>query len=367
MIQLLKNKNPYLLRSGNYQLIGGCSRIPCLQNYISKLLPKCKQSRTMDSISSVCMGACYLIDSEIPSSIQTHDALVTTEVILKTGGNVYKLYSYENTENFSPVVRLNNVEPLQLYRVIDKNDNDAEFTRFTINVPSSNYNNVYINTVDVGFTLNYFLMPVPDQPMLIQQYEKQVPLSISYERIGWEISPDELSKSKAIIDSMVSGINQRLKVESQKNAIDEYKIYVQNQLKSYGFMNWRHLAFPGICSYIDSLYNSTLRQSKSYGLSKEEMNKILSEFKSLVKHVLKIDDKNFKNTLNSATKTEREKAVDELLDLIEACKLTGARYDDVEAWITSKLNSASMKDIYQRIGILEERGKRAQESYRDNL
>ena len=43
--------------------------------------------------------------------------------------------------------------------------------------------------------------------------------------------------------------------------------------------------------------------------------------------------------------------------MLESCKLTGTRYDDVERWINSKLNRASMREIYEYTGILKERGK----------
>lgn len=375
MIRSLKENYQDLLRSGSIQLLGGCSRIPCLQEYIKQLIPGVRQLRTMDTISSVCMGACYLISSEIQTNIQIHDALVTTKVILKYNSLVYKLFSYGNTENFNPVVRLNNVEPNQKFRIIDVNDNEQEFTRFSINILSNNGN--YFNTIDLGFTLNYYLMPVPDQPMLIQQYGNQIPLSINYEKIGWEVSPDELAKSKEIIDSMVSRINQRLRVEKDVNLIDEYKIYVESNLENngYGLLNWKKAAYSGICYYIDSLYNSCLDENGGECPS-QKLNSILDKFKSLASSTLKIDNDDNDNDdhdddhnyhQKSQTKTERQEAIDELYSLIEACKLAGTKYDDVEYWVKTKLNSASMKEIYEYIGILKERGKKAQESYYTNL
>ena len=243
MIQILKQQHQDLLRSNTVHLIGGCSQIPCLQDYINKLLPKCKQLKTMDLISSVCKGAVYLIDSEIQTNIKVHNPLVSTEIIMKTGSEVFKLFSYDNKENFNPVARLNNINKFQVFQVIDKNDNNHEFTRFTINVPNNNNNYYYSNTIDVGFTLNYYLMPIPDQPMLIQQFNSQIPLQIEYDKIGWEISPEELAKSKTLINSMVNGINQRLRMESHLNPIEEYKKRIQNKLQQYGFWNLKKIAF----------------------------------------------------------------------------------------------------------------------------
>ena len=354
MIQSLKQNNQNLLRSGKVQLLGGCSRILCLQEYISKILPNCKQLRSLDFTSSVCMGACYIVDSEIETKVQVHDALITTEVIMKTSGNVYKLFSYGNTENFAPVVRLNNVDPLQLFQIIDKNDNDQEFTRFTVAIQSNNYNNVYTNTIDLGFSLNYYLMPVPDQPMLIQQYGNQVPLQINYEKIGWEISPEELANSKSLIDLMLSGIHRRKRIE-------DYKSSIQHKLNVFGSNDWRNMAFNGICLYIDSLYNSCNEKSGNF-CSDEKIESILIEFQSLAHFVLKIDDDSFRSN-----KSERQKAIDELYSLLEACKISGAAYTDVELWIKTKLDSASLKEIYEKIGTLEERDKRAQNSYFSNL
>lgn len=368
MIKTLKEKHSYLLKSRSIQLVGGCSRIPCIQEHIKKLLPNMKQLKTMDIVSSVCMGACYVIDSEIQSSVHVHDALVTTEVILKTSENVYKLFSYENTENFNPVVRINNLKPTQTFRIIDKNDDNREFTKFTVNTQTNNY--FYSNTVDLGFTLNYYLMPVPDQPMLIQQYGNQIPLSINYEKIGWEITPDELAKSKEVIESMLNGINQRLKIEKSLNSIEEYKIYIQNKLKDYGFLNWKKAAFSGICYYIDSKYNSCLERN-GYECSEDEINSILNEFKSLVHNTLNIDDDDDDDYSDysyqdSETFTERQKAINELYDLIEACRSSGTKYSDVEFWINTKLESASIKEIYENIGILKERRKKAQQSFHFN-
>ena len=242
----------------------------------------------MDPISSVCKGAVYLIDSDIQTNIKVHNPLVSTEIIMKTGSEVFKLFSYDNKENFNPVARLNNINKFQVFQVIDKNDNNHEFTRFTINVPNNNNNYYYSNTIDVGFTLNYYLMPIPDQPMLIQQFNSQIPLQIEYDKIGWEISPEELAKSKTLINSMVNGINQRLRMESHLNPIEEYKKRIQNKLQNYGFWNLKKIAFNGICYHIDSLYRSCLGNNNH--CPEDNMNRILQEFKSLVRSVLKIDD-----------------------------------------------------------------------------
>ena len=70
MIQSLRLENPNLLHSGYIQLLGGCSRIICLQEHIKKLLPNFKLLKTMDVTSAVSIGACYLITDEIQSNIR---------------------------------------------------------------------------------------------------------------------------------------------------------------------------------------------------------------------------------------------------------------------------------------------------------
>lgn len=291
--------------------------------------------------------------------------MVTTEVILKTAGKVYKLFSYNNKENFNPVVRIDNVDRQQIWRIIDENGKDEEFTKFTINVP---YGNLQYNTIDVGFTLNYYLMPVPDQPMLIQQFGSQVPLSINYEKIGWEISPEELEHSKEMISSMMKTYNQNFIVESSSNEIEKYKAFVQNKLKNYGFWNWKKSAFQEICMNIESRYKACMESKEC---NAEKIESILQEFKSLVHNVLKIDDddgyliekNSINNNIKQETKSERDLAIEELLDLIEKCKLIGVKYLDIELWINNNLKTASLKELYEHIGILKYRKLNSHESY----
>lgn len=353
MIQSLKKNNPNLLKSGSIHLLGGCSQIICLQEYIKKLLPNIKLLKNMDVIGSVCVGACYINGGEIQSNIQVHDALVATEVILKTDKNVYKIFSYENTKNFNPFIRINNVEPCQIFKIIDKNDNENEFTHFTLHNPNDN-ENIILNTIDIGFTLNCYLMPVPKQPMLIQQNGNHVTLSINYEKIGWEITHDELEKSKVFIKSLVNRElvikNMNNNNENKMNIIEEYKVYVQNHLNNYGLLNWRRLTFSGIYLYINSLYISCLKKY-DYECPYEQINSILNEFKNLVHISLNINNDEFE------TKFDEKMAIKELYDHIEKCKLSGIKYEDIEEWIQTKQNNATKKEIYENIGVLKERMK----------
>ena len=357
MINSLKASNPNLLLSGSIQLLGGCSRIPCLQEYLRQLLPNIRQLRTMDCNSAVCMGSCYLITAEIPSQIQLHDSLVTTESVLNTGGKVYKLFTYSNTESFNPVVRLNNVDPNQLFRLVD---NDQDFTLFSIFVPNDQYQfNPYSNTIDVGFSLNYYLMPVPDQPLLIQNGQ-QFPLTVDYKKVGWEVDSDELAYSKTLVNSMMRGINKRLNPISS-DPIEDYKDFIQNKLKKFGFFNWRKLAFYGVCRSINSK-----RKAINPPNDPVQLNLLLQDFRSLVRLSLKIDDSDYDNN-GVIQKAERLKAIEEFRSLIEACRTLHARYDDVERWAERNIQTASVEQIKEQIKILQERGKKAQDPYYTNL
>lgn len=343
MIESLKQKNPNLLNSGCIQLLGGCSRIPCLQEYLKKILPNFKLLKTMDVNSAVCIGSCYLISDEIPSSIQVHESLITTEVTLKTIYNNYKIFSYENTESFNPVVRLNNVESNHLLSIIDVNDNNNEFTRFRIN-------NNYFYQVDLAFSINDYLMPVIDV--------NQIHFRFHYEIIGWEITREELEWSRNIVNSMLNAIKQRLNVEKNLNSIDEYKIYVKNNMNYKGFLDWKNIAFSGICSLIDFKCKNCLENNK-IECSDEKINTILHEFKVLVNSILKID----KTDDVDENKTELRRATEELYDLIEYCKLFGTKCNDIERWINSNYKRASFEDIINRMKILKKRVKAAKDYY----
>lgn len=353
MIESLKQNNPNLLMSGCIQLLGGCSRIPCLQEHIKKLLPNFRLLKTIDVASAVCMGACYRINDEIPTKIQVHESLFTSEIIMETYENAYRIFSSEKAESFNPVVRLNNYEQQQYVTLIDKNDENREFMRFSINTPRFNYFNAYYySTINLDFSLNNFLIPVPNKPLLIQQNRRQVPLSISYDNVGWEVSSDELAKSKNVINSMMKAVQKRLIVEKHLNSIDAYKIYVQRKLKSYGFLNWRNFAFSGICSYIDARCKSCLEQNK-IECSDEKINSILYDFKALVKFVLKINESND----DKGERSDRINAIEELNDLLEVCKIAGVSFDDVKKWYNDNLKKASLEEINEQIHKLKERGK----------
>ena len=357
MINSLKTNYSSLLLSGSIQLLGGCSRIPCLQEYLRQLLPNIRQLRTMDCNSAVCMGSCYLITAEIPSQIQLHDSLVTSEIILKADGKVYKIFKCSNTESFNPIIRFNNVDPNKLFRIVD---NDQDFTTFSIVLPDNQYHsNIYSNIVDIAFSLNYFLMPVPDQQFLIQN-NQQIPLKIDYKKIGWEIDSNELESSKVLIKSMASEINQRLNIDRPIQEIEEYKRLIQDQLKKYGLLDWRVSAFAGICRFIDS---------KSFDVKNdpEKIKLLLNDFKLLIKLILNIDVDTSNSSDDIIKKAKKIKAIDELRSLIEACKTLHAKYDDIAQWLKINILTASIEEIEEQIKILQERGNQAQAFYYGNL
>ena len=223
MIHTLKNnKKRNLLKSGSVQLLGGCSRIVCLQEYIKNLLPNINYLNSLNAISAVCMGACYIANDEIPSNVQVHESLVTSSVILKFNEDVTNLFTNENTGSYSPVVRLSNVDHNSLFRIVDVNDNDQDFRDFTINIPNKNANDANNNMIELGFTLNYYLMPVLGEPLLIDQNNQnnQIPLSLDYKSVGWEIHPDQLEQSKLFINSLNSATNQNSQTEEESKPIE---------------------------------------------------------------------------------------------------------------------------------------------------
>lgn len=358
MIHSLQIENPFLLNSGCIQLLGGCSRILSLQEHIKKLLPNFKLLKTMDVTSSVCIGACYLVNNEIQSNIQTHEQLITFESALKTSNNVYNIFKYGNSISFNPAIKMRYVEPNQMFTIVDKNDDDQEFIKFKINSQKLNYYNMFYSgnsIVDIDFKLNKFLMPVPDQSLMVNYFGEKILLSLDYFRIGWEISSDDLTKSKRLINSLLTAIKQRFEVEKHLNSIDEYKISIQRKLNNYGFLNWRKFAFAGICRFIDYKCNTCLQKNR-IECSEEKVNSILQDFKELVKFTLNIDD-------DDNEQTQKQIAIDDLNDLVETCKQVGIKCDDVSSWISKHSKKASLDDVVKQIKILEKRGKETQNSY----
>lgn len=277
MIKSLKTNHSSFLLSGSIQLLGKCSQIPCLQDYIRQLLPNIRQLRSMDCNSAVCMGACYLVTDEISSQIQYHESLITSEVIFKANGKVYKIFTCSNTESFNPLIRLNNVNKYQNFPIVE---NNQDFMSFTLSVPENQYySDAYFNTVDIGFSLNYYLMPVPDQSFIIQN-NQQIPLKFEYKKIGWEIDSIELENSKVLVKSMIYDINQRL-----SDPIVEFKNFIQIQLNKYGISDWRLSAFTGICNFIDIKSRSFNRITDI-----EKTKSLLQDFQLLVKSIIKIDE-----------------------------------------------------------------------------
>ena len=263
MLSIISNSYPELLQSGSIQLIGGCSNIPCIRNFIQKLLPGFKILKSIDTNSAVCKGVCYMILSNL---YKEHNPLVTTETLLKTNGDTYKLFQYTNTENFNPIIRLNNVNSKQEFNIVD-NKNEM-FTRFTIDVPQNHHH----NSIDIGFTLNYFLMPAPDNPELIKSHNRKEYLNIKYQNLDWTVDQKDLKKSKERINDIVTLINERLNNENP----------------------------------------------------------------------------------------ERYKAIEELLSLIEACKMLNVKYNDAKKWMKENIQTASIQDIKKHIKALEQRAKNAQ-------
>lgn len=358
MIQSLRLENPNILHSGCIQLLGGCSRILCLQEHIKKLLPNFKLMKTMDVTSAVSIGACYLITDEIQSNIQVHESLIPFEIALKTDDNVYNIFKFGNTDSFNPVVRLRNVESNHLFSIIEKNNNNHEFIRFRVNLPRYNYYNrfySYNNVIDLGFKLNSFLMPVPDQSVMMNHYGEKISLSFDYLKVGWEISQDELTYSKNVINSLLHAIKQRLEVEKHLNSIDEYKISIQRKLDNYGFLNWRKFAFAGICRFIDHKCKSCIENNR-IECSEEKINSILKDFKELVKFALNIKE----DESNDKEEIKKQVAIDDLNELIESCKQLGIRCDDVKQWIKKNLKNASLEDIIKQIKALQLRGRETQ-------
>lgn len=240
MLTTLKNEHQYLLRSGDIHIIGGCSRIPCLQNHIRNLLPNIRIVQQMKKILSICKGACYIIDTEVKSNIKEHNSLITFNVSLKTPNKEYTLFSPQNYENFGPVVQLTEVEESNQFHILDKSDSNQEFCRFSIDLPIVNYK----QSIDLPFSLNYFLMPVPEEPNLKGQ--SNGPLSINYIEVGWEISPHELASSQKVVDLMGQHLNQKFSVDFNCSEIDRYRDFVQEKLKQYFKASWRRVSFPAI-------------------------------------------------------------------------------------------------------------------------
>ncbi|OHT12510.1 dnaK protein [Tritrichomonas foetus] len=349
MIKHLRQK----MKIDTFQLLGGCSRIPYLQNFIDRNL-NIRAHKHLDVNSAVSMGACYGAFNEIPSRIKTREALLTFETILRCNGNIYKIFTYNSKDNSNPVVSVRTNEN-HLLSLVETSDADFEFSKFSLQTYS------YIYPIELGFTVNYYLMPVPDAPLI-----NGVEGTTLFERIGWEVEPNELQKSKDLIYDLISNINQRLRNEKKANTIEEYKLKVQNKLKKYGIFNWRHLALSGIYMYIDYQYNQCLDEGEC---NDRKVNDILRQFKQLVKYIVKEDeeDENVEQKFTGYSSASRKKSIEKLYNMLEVCKVAGTQTDDIERWIAQNLRTATEEEIIENIGVLKERGRRAQNRYYHDL
>lgn len=299
---------------------------------------------------SVCKGACYFYDSEIQTSIQEHNALISSQVVLQTNKDEFVLFSYDNYENFNPVVKLNNVDSKQVFKIVDKIGFDQEFTKFTIGVPQNK------NKIELGFSMNYYLMPIPDEPLLIESNGDQSKLFVNYINVGWELEQKELTNSKRIINDMSQHLNNEFKVEVTSNEIEDFKSFVNNILDSYSSFNPKKISFNALCLSVKSKFNSCLKEN-DFDCPKSKVDVILENFKSSVAY-LKIEGVDEYD--NIKFKNARQISLEKLQNLIKTCKVVGAKCDDAENWLNSNIDTAFVVDINRYISILIERAKSAE-------
>lgn len=349
MIRNLKRQQN--IQHAHVGLLGGCSQIQSIRRGIRNII---RLDQSFDPFAAVAMGAVYSATNEIPSSSSVHDALITTETILKTESKVYKLFDNEKKENYAPMIRLSKVDQSQLYHLIDKSDNEKEFLRFSLTNLGYLERNRH-DFIDLTVVLNDFLIPVPYQPVSLVS---DADIGINTIRIGWEVSKEKLERSKNRVQMIYTLVTKRHRYKQRLNEIEQIKAKADELLNQYGYFNWRRFALNGIWYYINSLYSQCL-ENYDFKCAEKRIHKIAKTYKDMILYIIGVD-LNYEPD-EAGRRNAIKMALDEFYDLLEACRFADVDVQDLEEWIERNIDRATLQDINEKLEILKNRGKQAQE------
>lgn len=206
MISILKQNYSNLLSSGEIQLLGGCSQIPYLKDYISQLLPTCKMSISINFLSYAAIGACYLSHDVIPSRIKVRNPLNMDEISLKIVKSESAILSNSQEKELNRVLSFENVNSSDVFAILDKRYNE-DYINFGFNngLVDRVLDKLKHNQIKVNISFDNCLLPVlKDASIIFKKGYKS--LKIDFKNVGWETNSSDLSHSRDLFLSAYSNI-----------------------------------------------------------------------------------------------------------------------------------------------------------------
>jgi hypothetical protein len=313
-------------------------------------------------MNAAAIGAAYAAAARMNmhTRFRTRESLLDDSVVLRTGGNIYRIFNKGDSEEKNPVTRIR-VGPRQMMEIVDESHDGEVFLRFTVDDVSRP------TDVEISFMQNLFLMPVPIRTMVGQREVR-----LSFENCGWEVSDGEVEEAKREMrrrwDERKSGWrwSRRSEDEAERQREDERrarneerdarrdpeKDSLRNELtrllneleRNAEDSHWFSLRRWRIKHFTGELWN-WLRDHRN-----------LATVRMLTEKIEEL--KRFMGFLTENPRSEKEELLAELKDLIVASEMAGQRTDDIKAWVERNGDSASIADIKDKIQALERRNSR---------
>lgn len=177
----------------NVELVGGCSRIPFIQEIIKEEFNVTKLGKTVNGDGAVALAAGY-VAAECSNEFKVREIdrsyMLTSECALHSDNRVWRIFKAGDIDNTRSIVRLT-ANPGQKFVLVT--DSNIPFMSFSLKNLSSP------TEVEIVFVENYYLMPVPLEALA----KDGTKLQMEFESVGWELSPAELGKSQTLVEKMI--------------------------------------------------------------------------------------------------------------------------------------------------------------------